>query len=261
MKAVRSVEGGVAVVELDEPPGLGELLDMRSTSICGSDLSYIRFGSRAILGHELAGVREDGTAVVVEAIYGCMECASANEARTTCAPPMANGRSVSVPTGGWPSSSAPPTARLVPLPPGLDVHDASSRGAGRRLVARARAGRNRSGHTGRGGRGRCVGVTRRGRRPPQGRRGGGARGAVTPTRRRRASAWARASAGTGSTTSSSRRREPRRAWPNAANSSHPAGRSSSSASISGRCSSMDAAVPQGGQGRPVTRVLRPRGRP
>ena len=74
MKAVRSVEGGVAVVELDEPPGVGELLDMRATSICGSDLSYIRFGSRAILGHELAGVREDGTAVVVEAIYGCMEC-------------------------------------------------------------------------------------------------------------------------------------------------------------------------------------------
>jgi threonine dehydrogenase-like Zn-dependent dehydrogenase len=26
------------------------------------------------LGHELAGVRADGTPVVVEAIYGCMEC-------------------------------------------------------------------------------------------------------------------------------------------------------------------------------------------
>ena len=74
MKAVRSVEGGVAVVDVDEPPGVGEVLDMRATSICGSDLSYIRFGSRFILGHELAGVREDGTAVVVEAIYGCMEC-------------------------------------------------------------------------------------------------------------------------------------------------------------------------------------------
>ena len=56
MKAVRSVEGGVALVDLDEPPGTGELLDMQATSICGSDLSYIRFGSRAILGHELAGV-------------------------------------------------------------------------------------------------------------------------------------------------------------------------------------------------------------
>src|SRR5476649_1520233 len=74
VKAVRSTEGGVAVVDLDEPPGSGELLDMRATSVCGSDLSYLRYGSRAILGHELAGVREDGTAVVVEAIYGCMEC-------------------------------------------------------------------------------------------------------------------------------------------------------------------------------------------
>ena len=57
MKAVRSQEGGVAVVEVDEPPGVedGELLDMRATSVCASDLSYIRFGSTNILGHELAG--------------------------------------------------------------------------------------------------------------------------------------------------------------------------------------------------------------
>ena len=77
MKAVRSHEGGVAVVEVDEPPGVGdgELLDMRATSVCASDLSYIRFGSTNILGHELAGVRSDGTPVVVEAIYGCLDCA------------------------------------------------------------------------------------------------------------------------------------------------------------------------------------------
>lgn len=46
---------------------------MRATSICGSDLSYIRFGSRAILGHELAGLGGDGM-LVLDAIYGCMEC-------------------------------------------------------------------------------------------------------------------------------------------------------------------------------------------
>src|SRR5438132_1714727 len=74
MKAVRSVEGGVAVVDVDEPPGTGQRLEMKATSVCGSDLSYIQFGSQSILGHELAGIREDGTAVVVEAIYGCMEC-------------------------------------------------------------------------------------------------------------------------------------------------------------------------------------------
>ena len=108
MKAVRSVEGGVAVVDVDEPPGIGELLEMKATSICGSDLSYIRFGSRSILGHELAGVREDGSAVVVEAIYGCMECAQCARARTTCARLMVSVPSASVPTAAWPSISVLP---------------------------------------------------------------------------------------------------------------------------------------------------------
>jgi threonine dehydrogenase-like Zn-dependent dehydrogenase len=74
MRAVRSVAGDVAVVSVDEPPGSGELLTMQATSVCGSDLLYIRAGCQKILGHELAGTRADGTAVVVEAIYGCMDC-------------------------------------------------------------------------------------------------------------------------------------------------------------------------------------------
>jgi 2-desacetyl-2-hydroxyethyl bacteriochlorophyllide A dehydrogenase len=125
MKAVRSVEGGVAVVDLDEPPGIGEVLDMRAMSICGSDLSYIRFGSRAILGHELAGVRADGTAVVVEAIYGCMECAQcARGAYNLC--PTHGERALGISAdGGMAEQFRAPTARLVPLPPGIDVRDAS----------------------------------------------------------------------------------------------------------------------------------------
>jgi 2-desacetyl-2-hydroxyethyl bacteriochlorophyllide A dehydrogenase len=124
MKAVRSVEGGVAVVELDQPPGVGELLDMRATSICGSDLSYIRFGSRAILGHELAGVRADGTAVVVEAIYGCMECPQcARGAYNLC--PTHGQRALGISAdGGMAEQFRAPTARLVPLPKGFDVRDA-----------------------------------------------------------------------------------------------------------------------------------------
>jgi 2-desacetyl-2-hydroxyethyl bacteriochlorophyllide A dehydrogenase len=125
MKAVRSVEGGVAVVELDEPPGSGELLEMKATSICGSDLSYIRFGSRSILGHELAGVREDGSAVVVEAIYGCMECAQcARGAYNLC--PTHGQRALGISAdGGMAEHFRAPAARLVPLPPSLDIGDAS----------------------------------------------------------------------------------------------------------------------------------------
>ncbi|HEX4127937.1 MAG TPA: zinc-binding dehydrogenase [Acidimicrobiales bacterium] len=125
MKAVRSVEGGVAIVDLDEPPGIGEVLDMRATSICGSDLSYIRFGSRAILGHELAGVRSDGTAVVVEAIYGCMECPQCERgAYNLCATHGERALGISA-DGGMAAQFRAPPARLVPLPPGLDVRDAS----------------------------------------------------------------------------------------------------------------------------------------
>jgi len=125
VKAVRSVEGGVAVVELDEPPGTGTLLEMRSTSVCGSDLSYIRFGSRQILGHELAGVREDGTAVVVEAIYGCMECEPCLRGEYNLCPTHGQ-RALGISAdGGMAEQFRAPAARLVPLPHALDVRDAS----------------------------------------------------------------------------------------------------------------------------------------
>ncbi len=119
MKAVRSAEGGVALVDLDDPPGIGEVLDMKATSICGSDLSYIRFGSRAILGHELAGVRSDGTAVVVEAIYGCMECPQCvRGAYNLC--PTHGQRALGISAdGGMAEQFRAPPARLVPLPPGI----------------------------------------------------------------------------------------------------------------------------------------------
>jgi 2-desacetyl-2-hydroxyethyl bacteriochlorophyllide A dehydrogenase len=125
MKAVRSVEGGVAVVDLDGPPGVGEVLTMRATSICGSDLSYIRFGSRSILGHELAGVRADGTAVVVEAIYGCMECTQCRRGAYNLCPTHGERALGVTADGGMAEQFRAPPARLVPLPPGLAVSDAS----------------------------------------------------------------------------------------------------------------------------------------
>jgi threonine dehydrogenase-like Zn-dependent dehydrogenase len=124
MKAVRGAEGGVIVDEVEEPPGTGELLDMRSTSVCASDLLYLRFGTRRILGHELAGIREDGTAVVVEALYGCMDCDQcARGAYNLC--PTHGERALGVTAdGGMAEQFRAPAARLVPLPPGLEVRDA-----------------------------------------------------------------------------------------------------------------------------------------
>ncbi len=125
MKAVRSSDGGVAVVDLDEPPGSGELLDMRATSVCGSDLSYLRYGSRSILGHELAGLREDGSAVVVEAIYGCMECDQCRRGAYNLCPTHTQRALGMFADGGMAEQFRAPTARLVPLPDGIDVRDAS----------------------------------------------------------------------------------------------------------------------------------------
>jgi 2-desacetyl-2-hydroxyethyl bacteriochlorophyllide A dehydrogenase len=125
MRAVRSHDGGVAVVEVGEPPGVGEVLDMRATSICASDLSYIRFGSTSILGHELAGTRSDGTPVVVEAIYGCMECDQCLRGTYNLCPTHGL-RALGIRAdGGMAEQFRAPTARLVPIPPGLDLRDAS----------------------------------------------------------------------------------------------------------------------------------------
>jgi threonine dehydrogenase-like Zn-dependent dehydrogenase len=124
VKAVRAIEGGVAVVDLDDPPGSGELLDMRAMSICASDLSYIRLGCRRILGHELCGVREDGTPVVVEAIYGCMECDQCRRGMYNLCPTHGQRALGVTADGGMAEQFYAPPARLVPVPAGLDPADA-----------------------------------------------------------------------------------------------------------------------------------------
>src|SRR6476660_2039503 len=125
MKAVRGAEGGVAVVDVDEPPGTGSLLEMRATSVCASDLLYIDIGSRKILGHELAGVRADGTPVVVEAMYGCMECPECLLGRYNLCPTHPQ-RALGITTdGGMSEQFLAPAGRLITLPTGLDVRDAS----------------------------------------------------------------------------------------------------------------------------------------
>lgn len=125
MKAVRAADDGVVIDNLDEPPGGGELLEMKSTSVCASDLMYISFGTRKILGHELAGIREDGTPVVVEAIYGCMECEQCQRGAFNLCPTHSERALGVFADGGMAEQFRAPPERLVPLPRGLDVRDAS----------------------------------------------------------------------------------------------------------------------------------------
>ncbi|MBL7500930.1 zinc-binding dehydrogenase [Frankia sp. CNm7] len=126
MKAVRAADGAIAVVELDSPPGTGdELLTMKSASICSSDLMYLRYGLRAVAGHELAGVRPDGTPVIVEAIYGCGECDQCQAGRYNLCPTHPTRALGATADGGMAERFYAPAARLVPVPDGLDVADAS----------------------------------------------------------------------------------------------------------------------------------------
>ncbi len=125
MKAVRGAGSGVDVVEVDEPGGPGELITIRSASICGSDYMYLQAGSRFIMGHELAGVTEAGDPVAVEAVFGCMACDLCRSGRYNLCPRVAETAPGFTANGGMAERYRVPSERLVHLPPGLDVVNAS----------------------------------------------------------------------------------------------------------------------------------------
>ncbi len=125
MKAVRGHEGNPKVVEVDEAPGRGEVITMRAAGICASDLRYLAGGTEKILGHELAGVRSDGTAVSVEGLFGCGECAYCIEGRNNLCSQATKMALGIMQDGGMVEQFRVPSEKLVPLPAGLDVASAS----------------------------------------------------------------------------------------------------------------------------------------
>jgi threonine dehydrogenase-like Zn-dependent dehydrogenase len=124
MKAVRSAPPGVAVVDVEDPVSEVGLITVRSASICASDLLYIGWGLRRVLGHELAGINSDGVPVAVEAVFGCGTCKWCRSGRFNLCPTMGE-RALGVTIdGGMSDYYTAPTGSHVPLPPGLDVGDA-----------------------------------------------------------------------------------------------------------------------------------------
>ena len=125
MRAVRGHEFRPVVVEVDEPPGNGETISMKVAGICASDLLYLSVGTERILGHELAGVRADGTPVSVEGLFGCGQCEYCLQGRNNLcaqAPKMALGINQD---GGMVEEFRVASDKLLPLPDGLAVADAS----------------------------------------------------------------------------------------------------------------------------------------
>jgi threonine dehydrogenase-like Zn-dependent dehydrogenase len=124
MRAVRSAPPSIEVVDVDEPEGTGVLVRIRAASICASDLTYIALGSTQVLGHELAGTLEDGTAVAVEDIFSCGQCEQCLAGSYNRCPTLTErvlGLSVD---GGMSEWYRVPEHHVVVLPAGLDARDA-----------------------------------------------------------------------------------------------------------------------------------------
>ena len=125
MRAVRVIDGAPRVVDVDEPvDGAGVLVDIASTSFCGSDSGYVAAGFEGFtLGHEFAGY-VDGVPYAIEPVLHCGECAECLAGHTQR---CTNGRQNLglFADGGLAERIRVPTYTLASLPAGLDAADAS----------------------------------------------------------------------------------------------------------------------------------------
>ena len=127
VRAVRSTERGIEVLDLPEPPA-GEdsvRVRVRGCGICGSDLGLTAMGVlAATLGHEFAGWLDDGTPVAVEPLRPCGQCAQCRAgAYNRCALGFGAYYGIGI-DGGMADSVHVAERTLVPLPSGLAVDDA-----------------------------------------------------------------------------------------------------------------------------------------
>lgn len=126
MRAVFFRDGEVEVREIEEPAGEGVRVRVRSTGICGSDLHMLEMKSPlgCVVGHEVAGVLDDGTPVAVEPSMPCGECPSCRSGDYNLCPAGA-GQSLGVGRdGGMADVVRVPPGCLVHLPSNLNVRDA-----------------------------------------------------------------------------------------------------------------------------------------
>jgi threonine dehydrogenase-like Zn-dependent dehydrogenase len=123
MRGVRSTDDGPAVVEVDEPTGDGLLMEVRSSSICGTDLGFLAMGPLPFtFGHEFAGTVE-GVDYAVEPTLRCGACAECLAGHTQRCTGEHGNLGIFI-DGGLADRVRVPAENLVALPPGLDVADA-----------------------------------------------------------------------------------------------------------------------------------------
>lgn len=125
MRAVRSIDGRPTVVDVDEPSGDWPMLEVRSASICGSDLALLSWGLPVTIGHEVGGTI-DGKAYCVEPTVHCGVCDQCLiGAPQRCRGSDTHGLLGVAFDGGLAERVRVPAECLVPLPENLPVEDAS----------------------------------------------------------------------------------------------------------------------------------------
>jgi threonine dehydrogenase-like Zn-dependent dehydrogenase len=113
-------------VELPPPVGDGVRVRVRGAGICGSDLHMLAGGfvRDVVLGHEIAGMTDDGTPVAVEPLSPCGACAACGRGDYNLCergPRMIHGVGRD---GGMADEMRVPARALVRLPAGIALGDA-----------------------------------------------------------------------------------------------------------------------------------------
>ena len=111
------------MVDVEEPSGDGVLLEVASSSICGTDVGLLSMGMEGFtLGHEFAGYL-DGVPYAVEPTVWCGRCAECLAGHTQRC--VGEHRNLGIfCDGGLSDRIRVPAECLVALPPGLAVDDA-----------------------------------------------------------------------------------------------------------------------------------------
>jgi threonine dehydrogenase-like Zn-dependent dehydrogenase len=127
MRAVRTCGKTVEVVELPAPAGDGVRVRVTTAGICGSDLHMVEtgFAGERVLGHEVAGVTDDGTPVAIEPLSPCGACRPCRRGDYNLCeqgPGIIHGIGRD---GGMADELRVPARALVRLPVGVALADAS----------------------------------------------------------------------------------------------------------------------------------------
>lgn len=120
MRAVRSTDEGIRVVEVADPDGEGVLVTPHAAGICGSDAHMIASGLRGVtLGHEVGGI-VDGRPVAIQPFAFCGTCDACVAGRSHFCVATRNGHGITL-DGGMAESLLVDPGCIVELPEGIDA--------------------------------------------------------------------------------------------------------------------------------------------